>query len=228
MPTSLSFPHSGRVPVLTGRRRARTAPGTRAPAGRRRCGQSKEKRSTFNTRGHTAGAVRGKRGGRIRRTSITSGSSSALSPAAPALRGCGTTGARGAPWREQRGEGGCPGPAGCPSVRAAPPSWLPSAAPSALPHQRLPQRFPPPLRIPRPPPLRRRGAARALPALSASRAPAEGGAGREGRAGEMEGWAKCGVESAGTWGQSGCERKKNLRVEERLGLGKWLQSLEEK
>lgn len=83
---------------------------------------------------------------RVRGTSITSGSSSAPSPAAPARRGCGTRGARAAPWRGRRDRGDCPGPAGCPSARAAPPSSLPSlrlpgrspagsdpSAPSALP-----------------------------------------------------------------------------------------------
>lgn len=50
-----------RTPLLTGRRRARSAPGTRAPAGRRRCGQRKEKRGSFNTRG-----LKGERQRRLR------------------------------------------------------------------------------------------------------------------------------------------------------------------
>lgn len=106
-----------RTTLLTGRRRARTAPGTRAPAGRRRCGQKKEKRGSFNTRGLTGTAPaaaplacrqpgpngpngrggKGEGGG----ASVTSGSSSAPSPAAPARRGCGPRRGRAAPWWRQ-------------------------------------------------------------------------------------------------------------------------------
>lgn len=136
--------------------------------------------------------VRNDGGAGAKETPVTSGSKSALSPAAPARRGCGP---RGAPWGWRRG---CdrPGPAGCPSGRATPPASLP-----------LPER---PLRIARPPLLRRRRGR----SPAGAHAPAEGphptpAGSRDSRA---SGAGRGQRESAGRGGASREERAQGRRV----------------
>lgn len=190
MPTSLSLLHStaagGRPPVLTGRRRVRTAPGTRAPAGHRRCGQSKEKRGTFNMRGHTAGAVEENGGVGGKREGHLLPAGAGQRPLQPPQRGAGV--GPGVAGRRHGGGGGTEGAAR---------DWLVARAPAQrlshrFPHCGSPRDAPPaptsalPAAAPNPPPAataqaqgqRARSPPSAFPALREG-----GGAAREGRAG---------------------------------------------
>lgn len=162
----MAVPSPQPAPLLTGRRRARTAPGTRAPAARRRCGQSKEKRGTFNTAGPWGERVRGKEDIHYQREQLSAFSSR---PSAARV------------WDQECAMGGAAGQRGLLGA-----GWLPerprsasliAALTSPEPSLALPPSAPPAAAAaPNPPPAATAQARRprALPALSVSRAPGAG------------------------------------------------------